>query len=715
MDYDHDTSESQTLDAVSTAAPGAPASSAVAATVNPPEATEAEKAAVKEWVDRIKSAKTFHDRSFKRMKRCQKIAAEGRDDDWNEDNYTVPVLKRHTNVSVAALYARNPTATAKRKKKVQFSLWDGSVTSLQAALKASAPPIDPNTGGPIVDPTTGMTVQGDPNAAALIAEVQAVHAQNLQMDRMAKTLELLFEYYMGEQDADYKQQLKAAVRRVKVCMVGYIKLGFQRILQPNPDITARIEDATSQITTLENLVQGLANEDFDECSAKMDELRRLVADLSTQTEMIVREGPLLSFPKADKIIIDPACVHLKTLAGATWLAHEFPPMTRDQIKEAYGVDIGSNFIAYAADKKEQDKSGKEQLAQVWEIQNKKTQQVMTVCEGYPAWLKAPAAPDVKLSRFWNIFPIVFNEVEDDECIYPNSDVWDARHMQREYNNIRQGLREHRIQNKPKYATSKGMLEEQDLKKLATGDSGSIYELNSLQSGMKVEDVLQAIKTTAIDPNLYEVQTVFTDIERVIGSSQADLGAASDATATQSSIIEQGRSTMNSDNVDDLDDVLSQLARSMGELMLLELDVETVKKIAGPGAVWPTSTPTRQAVADDLWLEVKAGSSGRPNRASELANLERAMPYLLQMPNINPTPVAEYYGKLLELPVEDLIMDGMPSIQAQNAMAGKGAGMGAPEAAAGMDQGGQGGLNAPSTVQNEAGPQPAYPAPNSVPA
>lgn len=697
-----------------------------APSVDAPEVSESEKAAVKEWVKRIKAAKVFHEKAFNRMKKCQKIATDGHDDEWPASNYVVPVIKRHINVSVASLYARNPTATAKRKKKVEFKLWDGNFASLQQAMQsiqaAMAPPPAPapmgHNGGPPLDPNAppaAAPMPPDPNAIALLQEVQDVHNANVQMDRAAKTLEILFEYFMNEQDAGYKQQLKAAVRRTKVCGVSWVKLGFQRLMEPNPDVAARIEDVTSKIATLTRLTADFQAGEITEQDPELDELQRLLAELQAAPELIVREGPVLGFPRANKVIVDPACSHLKTLAGAGWAAHEFTSMTRAAIKETYQVDIGSNFTAYEADKKGKDADSSEQLACVWEVQNKKTQEVFTICEGYPAYLKAPAAPDVKVSRFWTLFPLVFNEIENDDEIYPSSDVWDARYMQREFNNVRQGLREHRIQNKPKYATVKGKLEDADLEKFKNAESGAIIELLALTAGEKVGDILQPIQTVNIDPNLYEVESIFRDIERVIGSSQADLGSPASVTATQSSIVENGRSTMNSDNVDDLDDVLSEVARAMGELMLLELDIATVTEIAGPGAVWPQQPPTRAQIAKDLWLEVKAGSSGRPNRGAELANMERGLPYLIQIPGVNPFPLGRRYGELLELDVDDIVIEGMPSIVAQNAAAGRdpfaaGGNMASPAAQAGAGQGTAGALNAPNPVSNEPGPQAAHPAP-----
>jgi hypothetical protein len=64
---------------------------------------------------------------------------------------------------------------------------------------------------------------------------------------MAETMELLFAYFLQEQDSGYKEMFKALVRRTKVCGVGYVELGFQRHLKKNPDIAAQIADVTSQI------------------------------------------------------------------------------------------------------------------------------------------------------------------------------------------------------------------------------------------------------------------------------------------------------------------------------------------------------------------------------------------------------------------------------------------------------------------------------------
>ena len=134
---------------------------------------------------------------------------------------------------------------------------------------------------------------------------------------------------------------------------------------------------------------------------------------------------------------------------------------------------------------------------------------------------------------------------------------------------------------------------------------------------------------------------------------------------------------------------------------MELSRETVEEIAGVGAVWPEMN--REQIAKQTSLKVKAGSSGRPNKAAELANMERGMPYILQLPNMNPTPIAKRYLDLLEIDLEEAIVEGMPSITALNSQIGR---MGNTQGAGGPNdpnqQGDKGGQNNQKPSGNEPG-------------
>jgi hypothetical protein len=675
--------------------PEAPALAGKPSWDDTPEVPLGRERLVKQWTDDIRNAEKHWKKTFDRMRTCRQLARDGALKDWlDADSYVVPIIPRHINTMVSALYAKDPRAVATQRKKLMYTLWDGSPQMLQMAVEGA--------------------MIGDPNAMGVVQEIDQAKQYQTMIDKLSKALILLWEYFTEEQRTNFKSQMKALVRRTKINGVGYLKLGYQRVLKKQPEITAGIQDATSKIADIEARLKLLSEDDpaYEEDSAAAEELRLSMADLQAQETIIVREGPTFDFPRSDEIVVDTDCRHLKTFAGARWVAHKFD-MTPDRVLKVYKVDVKKSFTRYFAKGKTSSKSDdKDSLCRVWEVQDIETQMCFVVCDGYPDFLKEPYAPDVKVERFWTLFPLVFNEVEgDDGDIYPPSDAWLMRHPQFEYNRVRQGLREHRMANRPKYVSAMNSLEDDDKTKLTTSPAHSIIEIAGMTPGEKIADKVQRMDMIGIDPNMYQVEEHFKDTLRAVGSQEANMGSTSGDTATETSIAEQGRQSGISDQVDELDDFLTEVVKATTQLMLLEITPETAKEIAGPGTPWPAMPQTREEIVKDLYVTIKAGSSGRPNQAAELAKIERAAPYMLQLPGVSPEPLAEKYATLLDIDMDELYTAGMPSITALNAMAGKAAaaqaGTGDP-ATDPASQGGEGGDNEKNPQDNEGQSQPAYP-------
>lgn len=678
------------------------------------EEDEAVKKFVSDWTSRITNAREYWGPTFKRMRKCMAIAKFGDTEDWTGKDdaewgrYVVPIAKRAINQSVAQLYAKNPTTYAERKKRRMHTVWDGDMKTLTDAQMQMAQMEQAAVQGAMVQP--------DPNTVAVIQDAQQVMQYIKMTEGLADTLNILDAYYMGEQAAGYKQQFKALVRRIKVCGIGYVTLNYQRLLRKQPDISGKIQDTTDQIARVEQLMREASRDDFDDESAKLEELRKALADLQSKEYIIAREGPVHGFPRATAIILDPCVQHVKTLSGCNWYAEE-RDMTPDDIEEEFKVDVRNGFKKYNPDKNDKpkwsDKQGKmvqSDLARVWRVQDKRSGLEFVICDGYCGYLKAPAAPDVKLERFFNLFVGVFNEIESEDDQIPPSDVWDVRHTQRQFNEARQGLSEHRRQNKPGTCGPTGALLEKDLQKLSGRASGDHIELSGLSQDDDVRKKIMPIPTVAIDAALYDVEPIYGDLLRTVGAQAATQGTTSGDTATESAIANAAREVNDASAIDDLDDLLSDLAKARGQLMLFELSKEIVIEIVGPGAVWPELPQTREEIAKDLVLDIKAGSSGRPNKAAKIANMERAMPTLIQLPGINPVPIGEEYVELLDIDAEKAVVEGLPSIVAMNAAASKPTiqpSVGDPEKDPGA-QGPQGAQNAPAAQQNEPGPQPAFP-------
>lgn len=670
----------------------------------PPAVEPARAALVKKWLRAIKDSKEHFKPDFSRMQEDMHLAVHGDDKSWIEaQKYTVPVVMRHINVSVGALYARNPQPEAQLKKRLQYKLWDGTLESINAA---------------VMNPF-------EPGSLALLQEIDTVKKNQLMLKRIGRTLETLFTHYTGIGNPEFRANMKQLIRRAKVCGVAFVWVDFQREYGERPGVKAQIEDITKKLEQIEADSKALAAGDVTDTDAEAEQLRTNLADLESSLEMIVREGVVFDFPRASEIIIDKKCRVLQTLQGADWAAREFL-MTPEEINSTYKVDIGKEFHPYGEmgrTKGEVGQGDKRDLACLYVVYDRVNRQKCVIVEGYPDFIREPATPEFELNRFWPFHVLVLNPIEDEKLLYPPSDVRALRCAQQEYNSCRQGLREHRVQNRPMYAAAKGALEDADKDALRAAVSGSVVELGALAGvERKIGDVLQRVQPAPIDPAVYETRSAMDDIERSVGAQEAQLGGTSGTSATEASISEQSLSKTLSSNMDDLDLFFSAVAQAFGEIALQMLDSSTVLRIAGDGAVWPEWS--RKDILDEIMLTVKAGSSGKPNAAMELAKLERAIPLMLQMKDINTTPLAEKYGQLLEIDSEDLIAQGVPSMVAINAAMSRGlqaaaqGGAPPPGAVAGAmtakpgnapgAQETQGHTNSANPRTNEPQGQPAFP-------
>jgi hypothetical protein len=703
----------------------------------PDDLSPSREALVKAWTTTVKQAKEHWKEDFKRMRDDQAFAAGQQwSDAKDDDRYVANITLRHIQQKVASLYAKNPKAVARKRRRILNTVWDGEMASLNAAMdalmmaqQAAQPQIDPMTGAMMpAMPPSPQEMMALEQAKAIVEDAMKVHDAEQQLRRIGDTLEIVYDYNINEQVHPFKVMMKLMVRRAVTTSVGYVKLGFQRLMSQNPEIEARIADISQKLATLERLSADMADGEVKEDSAEAEQLRLILQDLQNTEMAVVREGLIFDFPTSTSIIPDPKCKHLREFLGADWVAQEYM-LSVDEVKEIYKVDVGKAYTAYsgkglgasadtlAATWKPgtaEFGSGdvKQDVACVWEIYNKRDGLVYVVCDGYNEFLREPKAPDIYMERFFPWFAYVINECDNEKTIFPPSDVQLIRHQQKEINRMREGLREHRIANRPLTVAAQGILDEEDTVKLTTRPPNVIVELSALQPGQKIDDVLQAYRGVPIDPNLYEIEGSFTDILRTVGTQEANLGGTSKSTATESNIAQSSQTTALASNIDDLDDLLTQLARAAGQVLLLNVSPQTAQQIAGPGAVWPEMSA--QDVAQELFLEIEAASTGRPNQAQEIANAERLVPLLLQIPGIKPNFIAREIMRRMDdrLDLTEAFSSELPSVVAMNSMKGlssPGGGM-VPGAAS---QGPAGDANAPqppgmNSQVGRGGSKPASP-------
>lgn len=639
-----------------------------------PESRRALVSTLTEWV---RSERDFWKDAFDIVRDDEKFACGDQWGNIDEKNvlglkkYSANIVQRQNALKVASLYAKNPTPVCKRRPKMDFLVWNGTQSQLQQAQQQMAAYAQQMQMTP---PQPGQQPPAPPQQAVLILEdYKAGMANKKKYDKFGKTLEMLVNYELNEQQPDFFTQMWQLVLRTVTTNVGYVKVAYQRENESVPTASTTTTGFLEQLQALKAKVQELSEGDVDPADPAMEELKLMTLQLAQSAQMgeqkVTREGVLYDFPTVTSIIVDRKCRNLVGFIGADRIAQEFL-MTPEKVLEKYDVDVRSGSARQYVNGEDKE-SGKQSsgilrtavnwvkskltgwkdgsMACVWEIYDKNTQLKYVVCDGYPDFLEEPAAPDPEVTGFWPIGAYVKNPIEVEEnkpkefcTIYGQSDVRLMRSQQEELNRAREALRLHRIHNKDVYCYPEGSLNPAERDNISTAPSGAWIPIAALAAGQKLSDICQPLMHSPIDPAVYDNKHVMQDIMLTVGSQDADLGnAPAGQTATGQNIAATSRMSVSSSESDRLDKFLTWMIRTAGEMHLMETNGNTVRAKVGPGASWPIFD--RNAIKNEIYLEVKAGSSGRPNKAVDVQNLTQALPWLQalwQQKGLDPTPLIQ---------------------------------------------------------------------------
>jgi hypothetical protein len=688
------------------------------------EATQtpvADRALVQRILKTIKDDKKYHEKAFKRMRRDMFVATNGREDDWSENNYKANISGRHVKQKTASLYAKNPKASAKRRETLDFVVWDETQESLMLAMQTvqqAEMMLAEQQAMPTIDefgmPVPPQMPPGYEQAQGVIMDFQQGMTRRQHIKKLGKTLEVLFAQALHNQKPlDFKTAMKQVVRRACTTGVGYVEIGFQRETGPRPGLNEQLADFRQRLDHLRRLTEEVEEGEITENDAEMAELQKSIMSLEAEPEIVLREGLVFDFPLSTRVIPDKLCKSITGFVGARHLTVEYH-YSKEEVREIFGVDIGKNYTPYSmsgqrtgdqagVNSDEQgelfnDRPTMDEMACVWKFYDKASGLMYFVCDGYHGFLREPSAPEVFVEDFWPVYALTFNEVENEDDLFPPSDVTILLDVQREVNRSRQGKREHREAARPRWGYSNGVMTEKDIDSLQRAKPFDAIGMQ-LPPDAKLSDILQAIPVPGVDPNLYDTNEVWADAQVTVGASQAAFGGVSKATATEVSVAANSMTAADSSSVDDLDAFLTAIARSSGQILLREMSEEQAKRIAGPGAVWVDATMVE--IYDEIYLEVEAGSTGKPNQAVEIDNWKQLLPFLIQMPGIPPTWLARETLRRLDdrMDLTEAVVAGVPSIMVQNQMAQPGTGDPASDPNA---QGEQGGDNAERGQQGNEG-------------
>lgn len=609
-----------------------------------PEEETAEKSAVSSLTSQIRKWKAKWSEDFKRMRENMNFVAGIQ---WpgqkkvQDVRYTCNITNRIVQAKTAQLYAKNPTAEWQRRPRMEYQLFDGKLESLL----------------PIVQAGSMVGMQNLPlQAQAVLADFAHGQQQKNLIDKVGKTLEILFQRSMDEVDednGDFLTSAKQCVRQAVITGVGYCMPTFVRDSDTTIISQGLADTIANRSARAQKALEKLSSGELDETKPGYSGLRSLLLSLAADVagniqSPDVNERIVFDWLPSTSVIPDTKCRNLKHFVGAKKLAIEYS-LDIDDVKAIFDVDkdftpqkstdrmAGEKETNWISKPGPVGQTEKAKTCTVWHVLDKATGTHCYVCDGYDKYLQEPEVIAPMVRGFWPISVLTFNDVVVepgcDASIFPPSDVQLIRDTQREWNRSRNQLRKHRKANSPKWMVPKGTLTSGDKDALMSSDTNAVVEVEGILPGTKVGDVIQPVPQLPVEPLVYDSGTMQQDLSMSIGNiagmTQAPRGKKS-ATATAATLEAQEDMSVNQSNVEDVDAFLTDIARMSGELWMLEGSPDVVKRVVGPGAVFPTLPTTREDFINQIFLRTKAASSGRPNQAVEVRNWQILGPMLLQM-------------------------------------------------------------------------------------
>jgi len=582
---------------------------------------------VKSLMEAVENARKFDESARKQYARDRRYAR-------GDSSFTVDsnVIGTFIEVLTAFLFARNPDADILPSESAVPPEQDAIMEA--AKQQAAMHGVDP------------LLLE-----AAAQESYKSIRARYAKRQRDNKAFSETLQIVVTRlwKDAKLKRQCKRWVRSCLTIGVGWLKASWQTRTAADPIMSSEVNDMKDNIARIISMRADL--DDPSACAeldAKRQQYEQAMKGLEENMSRVIARGFVVDMVPAEDIQVAIEVPSLSEYSEAPWIAHRsyLSPsvvkatfqLTEEQLSKAaryaqrkptiakdVSPAIASDITAAEADQYEAgvNKSYGE-CFRVEEIWHRDDNRVYTIIEGLDDYAIEPWTPQ-QTSRFYPFF--LFATSETDGQRHPQSLTSRSYRLVDEYARVRSNYAEHRLRTRPKTAFNAAAMDESEASKLAGATTQEMVPLRLTNPAQPVGDVLQPITYAALDPMLYETGSIMAELERIWGIQEALSQSISTAkTATEAEIQHVGFQARTGSMRDALEDALSEVAQYTAEVALLNMSRQDAQHMAGDDAFWPEGV-TAQEMATLVNVDIRAGSSGRPNTTAEREAWTALLPLL----------------------------------------------------------------------------------------
>lgn len=500
----------------------------------------------------------------------------------------------------------------------------------------------------------------NPEIAVSPSEAAADVQNGEGIRNFAKTLQTLLARRFVR-DGQLKKRIKRSVRAALTSRIGWVKLVYQVNFQTDPYVRSRVDDTFEDIAELDRLRRALVDGagGVQQEEAKRAEMETLMTSLS-MTDTVVAEGIALDCLRAEHVILDTNIDALEDYASCRQIVQQIM-LQKDEAEERFGRKLEHATTFWISDdggpgSEEEARAGGSdrrgvEFIRCYEAWNRKLKTVFTMVSGERDFVRPPWQPARQGERWYPYFPLAFYVI--DGYVYPLALPDLLAELQDEYISTRTQLAEHRELSIPHWIADKGSTNLQSLQRYRDAALGEIVLVDA--KGRPLRQVIESAEPPPFNPALYDTLPIRSDFDMLSGLQDANRGTVMQAkTATEAEILQAGFSSRTTMMQDTIEDFITDLAQYAAEVLLQEQTKQQVVRAVGQNATWPLLD--KEHVFDLVQIEVRAGTSGRPDKNRERQQWGEVLPVIVGliekaeqrvMMGLDPRPFIELLRRTLD--------------------------------------------------------------------
>lgn len=505
--------------------------------------------------------------------------------------------------------------------------------------------VDTNLVGAIMEILMAFVYAKDPDINVTVSD-SVGQSRSRELADVTETLQIVVSRML--KDAGLKRKAKRWVRSAMTVGVGWLKLAMQTRTEKDPLIMREINDLQDNIASIANDRANLAYGECEDEGVIRARLEEKMKALEDRLEREIAIGLAIDFFAAEDVQVSPECGELENYLDAPWINFRFYK-SKDDAQTITGwskEDLKNATIYHQRPRQPNEGTGQvstggssgmewvtaddmnaesvEGFVVIDEFHSKVDGLIYTLVDGVDdKFGREPYAPR-QSSRFYDTFMLAFHHI--DGVRHPQSDVHQLKRLQDEYGRTRSNFAEHRKRSIPSTIVDGSQIPPDEMEKIRKSETGEWTVINQTNPGDDIRKAFAPKAYAQFDPNLYNTQPILTDIEKVSGAQDAmQANVAVAKTATEAEIQNSGFGARIGTRKDAVEDVLNEIALHTAQLSLQTLTPEFVVRIAGSSAVWPQLSVDEVMYAFDI--EVKAGSTGKPNTQAQRAAWSNLLPMI----------------------------------------------------------------------------------------